>query len=246
MPTAAFPGIGASIRTPDAARFMAISSARFVILLIFTPAAGCNSYRVTAGPRLISKILVWTPKLFNVSTNNWPFTCNSSVTLRVSSSLLTSSIETGGNWYVFFFSASFCCSTVAGTSAVAFSTAFAANAAASAAVSECSGADTGTSSTSSLTRVGSCCFGSSRGISMVDGTFVRVIGTVCSGWSTRTTGGCADSDGSISTSKKSNLCCSLCSCPTVSSVFPPKLNTFSSFFNFSLFSFLAGFGWYFI
>ena len=58
MPTAAFPGIGASIRTPDAAKFRAISSARFVILLIFTPAAGCSSYRVTAGPLLISTIFV--------------------------------------------------------------------------------------------------------------------------------------------------------------------------------------------
>ena len=43
MPTAAFPGIGASMRTPEAARFMAMSSARLVILLILTPAAGCNS-----------------------------------------------------------------------------------------------------------------------------------------------------------------------------------------------------------
>ena len=224
---------------------MAISSARFVILLIFTPAAGCSSYRVTAGPRLISKILVWTPKLFNVSTNSWPFTCNSSVTLRVSSSLLTSSIETGGNWYVFFFSASFCCSTVAGTSAVAFSTAFAANAAASAAVSECSGADTGTSSTSLLTGVVSCCFGSSKGMSMAEDT-VACVTAACSGWSTRTTGGDAVSDGSISTSKKSNLCCVFSSCSTVFSVWPPKLNTFSSFFNFSLFAFLAGLDWYFI
>ena len=39
-PTAAFPGIGASMRTPVAARFMAMSSERFVILLILTPGAG--------------------------------------------------------------------------------------------------------------------------------------------------------------------------------------------------------------
>ena len=40
IPTAALFGIGASIRTPLAARFKAISSARFVILLILTPASG--------------------------------------------------------------------------------------------------------------------------------------------------------------------------------------------------------------
>ena len=43
IPTAALPGIGASIRTPLAARFRAISSDRLVILLILTPGAGCNS-----------------------------------------------------------------------------------------------------------------------------------------------------------------------------------------------------------
>ena len=43
MPTAALLGIGASIRTPAAAKFKAISSARPVIRLIFTPAEGCSS-----------------------------------------------------------------------------------------------------------------------------------------------------------------------------------------------------------
>ncbi len=40
MPTAALPGMGASMRTPVAARFSAKSSERLVILLTFTPAAG--------------------------------------------------------------------------------------------------------------------------------------------------------------------------------------------------------------
>ena len=44
MPTAALPGIGASMRTPVAARFIARSSARFVILLIFTPAANIENF----------------------------------------------------------------------------------------------------------------------------------------------------------------------------------------------------------
>ena len=37
MPTAALPGIGASIRMPLAARFRAMSSARLTILLTLTP-----------------------------------------------------------------------------------------------------------------------------------------------------------------------------------------------------------------
>ncbi len=43
MPTAAFPGIGASIRISAAARFSLISSARFTILLTLTPISGCIS-----------------------------------------------------------------------------------------------------------------------------------------------------------------------------------------------------------
>ena len=43
IPTAALLGMGASILTPAVARFRAISSAKFVILLIFTPAQGCSS-----------------------------------------------------------------------------------------------------------------------------------------------------------------------------------------------------------
>ena len=52
MPTAGLLGMGASMRTPAVARFKAISSARPVILEIFTPASGWSSYRVTVGPRL--------------------------------------------------------------------------------------------------------------------------------------------------------------------------------------------------
>ena len=63
MPTAALPGIGASIRTPAAARF-----SRDVVREVGDPAdldpppAGCSSYRVTDGPRLMSIRRVWTPK----------------------------------------------------------------------------------------------------------------------------------------------------------------------------------------
>jgi hypothetical protein len=45
-----FPGIGAIIRIPSAARLKAISSSRFFILEIRTPGAGIISYKVTVGP----------------------------------------------------------------------------------------------------------------------------------------------------------------------------------------------------
>ena len=97
MPTAAFPGMGASMRTPVAARFRARSSERLVILLIFTPAAGCISYRVTAGPRQMSRILVCTPKLFRVSTSTRPLVCSSSVSAAGLPWGLSASMVTGGN-----------------------------------------------------------------------------------------------------------------------------------------------------
>ena len=40
IPTADFPGMGASILTPDEARLKAISSDKFTILLTLTPALG--------------------------------------------------------------------------------------------------------------------------------------------------------------------------------------------------------------
>ena len=51
IPTAAFPGIGASIRTPEVARLSAISSTRFAMERTRTPASGRSSYRVIVGPR---------------------------------------------------------------------------------------------------------------------------------------------------------------------------------------------------
>ena len=43
IPTACLPGIGASILMLSAAKFNAISSAKFAILLTLTPSAGFNS-----------------------------------------------------------------------------------------------------------------------------------------------------------------------------------------------------------
>ncbi len=70
MPMAGLPGMGASIRTPVAERLRAMSSASPVTLLIFTPAAGCSSYRVTAGPRETSMIRACTPKLLRVFSSS--------------------------------------------------------------------------------------------------------------------------------------------------------------------------------
>ena len=63
MPTAAFPGIGASILMPVAARLRAISSARLTILLTLTPWFGVSSYCVKVGPLFIWFIFDYTPTL---------------------------------------------------------------------------------------------------------------------------------------------------------------------------------------
>ena len=52
IPTAALPGIGASILISAAARLSFISSARLTILLTLTPCSGWISYLVTDGPQL--------------------------------------------------------------------------------------------------------------------------------------------------------------------------------------------------
>ena len=50
MPMVPLPGIGAMIRMPKAAKLKAMSSSRFLIFEILTPAAGTISYKVTVGP----------------------------------------------------------------------------------------------------------------------------------------------------------------------------------------------------
>jgi hypothetical protein len=49
-PMADFPGMGANMRTPDAAIAIARSSSSDLMRLTFTPGAGVSSYRVTVGP----------------------------------------------------------------------------------------------------------------------------------------------------------------------------------------------------
>ena len=50
------------MRTSRAARPRAISSERLTILLILTPGAGANSYRVITGPLVTRITLALTPK----------------------------------------------------------------------------------------------------------------------------------------------------------------------------------------
>ena len=66
IPIAAFPGIGASILTPVAAKFKAMSSVKFTIRLTFTPGPGWSSYRVNAGPTDTLIIFDSIPKLSKV------------------------------------------------------------------------------------------------------------------------------------------------------------------------------------
>ena len=50
IPMVPFPGMGAIIRIPNAAKLNAMSSSKFLIRLIRTPGAGTISYKVTVGP----------------------------------------------------------------------------------------------------------------------------------------------------------------------------------------------------
>ena len=50
MPIVPFPGMGAMILIPSAESDNAISSSKFFIFEILTPASGIISYKVTVGP----------------------------------------------------------------------------------------------------------------------------------------------------------------------------------------------------
>ena len=69
IPTAAFPGIGASILIVLAAKLNAISSDKPTILLTLTPVFGVNSYLVTVGPLVTFVTFASTPKLASVLCN---------------------------------------------------------------------------------------------------------------------------------------------------------------------------------
>ena len=103
IPTAAFPGIGASILTPCEARFIAMSSARFAILLTFTPGSGWTSNLVTAGPWFTATTVASIPNERSVSSRARFLT--SMVSRNFSSLCLSfsfgwSSSVSGGSWYL--------------------------------------------------------------------------------------------------------------------------------------------------
>ena len=99
IPTAAFPGIGASMRTPATAILKAISSARLIILLTFTPAAGRNSYCVIAGPQLTFTIFPFTPKSFNVFSSCSTFCIMAAMVFLSPAFLFSSSKSMEGSRY---------------------------------------------------------------------------------------------------------------------------------------------------
>ena len=69
MPTAGFPGIGASILMLLASMLSAISSARFFMPLTFTPLFGWTSYLVTVGPCVTLVTCASMLKLCSVSSS---------------------------------------------------------------------------------------------------------------------------------------------------------------------------------
>ena len=75
IPTAALPGIGASILILLAAKFNAISSDKLTILLTLTPVFGVSSYLVTVGPLVIFVTFASTPKLASVFCNFTAVAC---------------------------------------------------------------------------------------------------------------------------------------------------------------------------
>ncbi len=107
IPTAAFPGIGASIRMSVAARFSLISSARPTILLTFTPCSGCISNLVTVGPWLISVTVTLTPKVCSVCCRCSAVSFNSLLLSPLPVFFPLCSRVTGGNTYFFAGAAGF-------------------------------------------------------------------------------------------------------------------------------------------
>ena len=86
MPTTERPGTGASIRIEGAANANAKSLCKLVILLIFTPIAGCKANCVTAGPVLASTTRASTLNEASVSSMMRAFS-------RFSSSLIKPSVN---------------------------------------------------------------------------------------------------------------------------------------------------------
>ncbi len=71
-PIADLPGMGASIRTPTAARLSAMSSLKLTIRLTLIPGPGISSNRVIEGPLVMLLTLAAMPKLANVSSSLRP------------------------------------------------------------------------------------------------------------------------------------------------------------------------------
>ena len=97
IPTAAFPGIGASIRISVTARFNLMSSARFVIRFTLTPTSGNNSYRVTVGPQVTSVTSTLIPKLRSVCSSLSAVSSNCALEFPLPVVFFFVSRDNGGN-----------------------------------------------------------------------------------------------------------------------------------------------------
>ena len=93
IPMVPLPGMGAMIRIPSALRLNAMSSSRFLILLMRTPGAGVTSYSVMVGPTVALMLVMLTPKLLSTVIICSLFLCCSSMSiwLPVSSYLFNKS-----------------------------------------------------------------------------------------------------------------------------------------------------------
>ena len=76
IPTAALPGIGASIRMLLALMLSAISSESLVMLATFTPVAGWTSYLVSEAPCVTLMTLASTPKFLRVCSRSSARSCS--------------------------------------------------------------------------------------------------------------------------------------------------------------------------
>ena len=89
-PTAAFPGIGATMRMDCAFMASARSSASDAIRFTFTPGAGATSYWVTTGP-------VVRPTIFPSTRNVWSVSMSFSPICSISDSSVPSSVVLAGS-----------------------------------------------------------------------------------------------------------------------------------------------------
>src|SRR5256885_683179 len=99
IPTAALPGMGATMRSDGARIARARSSAREAMRPTFTPGPGATSYWVTTGPTVRPAIEPSTRNVCRVSMSFWPICsiCTSPASVSSGGAGVNKSIGGGGN-----------------------------------------------------------------------------------------------------------------------------------------------------